>query len=115
MIVVVTGSRNWSDAGAIRAELMRLPVNTAVVHGDARGADKLAGSIARDLNLPVIPMPADWGKYGKNAGPIRNQSMIDRHPDLVLAFPLRDSIGTWDCVRKAEAKGIQTRVCAKYL
>lgn len=115
MTVVVTGSRNWTDAGAIRVELMRLPINTTVIHGGARGADLLAMSIAQDIGLPVITFPANWKEFGKRAGPIRNQDMIEQHPDLVLAFPLKDSIGTWDCVRKAEKAGIQTRVCAKYL
>ena len=32
--------------------------------------------------------PVDWEKYGKAAGPIRNQQMIDKgKPDLVVAFP----------------------------
>lgn len=115
MIVMVTGSRNWSDAGEIRVELMRLPQGTTVIHGGARGADNLAGFIARDIGLSVITFPANWKEFGKRAGPIRNQDMIERHPDLVLAFPLRDSVGTWDCVRRAEKDRIQVRICAKYL
>jgi hypothetical protein len=31
--------------------------------------------------------PADWDGYGRRAGPIRNQKMLDtERPDLVLAF-----------------------------
>lgn len=37
---------------------------------------------------PFTEFPADWDKYGKSAGYIRNQQMLDEGcPDYVVAFP----------------------------
>ncbi len=55
-------------------------------------------------NLKAIP--ADWDKFGKGAGPIRNQQMIDEgKPDLVVAFP--GGTGTADMVKRAKKHGIE--------
>lgn len=60
------------------------------------------------LGFEVAACPADWKKHGKAAGPIRNQSMLTEHkPDLVIAFPLGESKGTRDMIRKAKAAGIE--------
>ncbi len=45
-------------------------------------------------------------KYGKSAGSIRNQQMIDEgKPDLVVAFP--GGFGTKDMVRRAKKHNIE--------
>ena len=110
MRVVVTGSRDWTDVGVIRAALAELPSQSIIIHGGARGADTLAGSVALSLDFRVIRVAARWGVYGKAAGSIRNQEMIDMKPGLVLAFPMKGSIGTWDCVNKAKKAGIRVKV-----
>lgn len=33
--------------------------------------------------------------------------MVDLGADICLAFPTKSSIGTWDCVRRANAAGIR--------
>ena len=58
-----------------------------VVHGDARGVDRMAGALARSLGLDVEAFPADWRGLGRIAGPVRNGRMLrEAKPDLVLAF-----------------------------
>jgi hypothetical protein len=37
--------------------------------------------------VPVEEYKADWDTYGKSAGPIRNQKMLDTGIDYVIAFP----------------------------
>lgn len=112
--VLVCGDRDWNDWETITAELQRLPRDTVIIHGGARGADKMAAYVAAtDLCLSVIPFPADWKKHGKAAGPIRNQEMLDSgRPTRVLAFhpDLRNSKGTADMIRRARAAGIPVRV-----
>lgn len=75
-----------------------------------RGADKLGEEIAELLGWTIERYPADWNSYGKAAGMIRNQQMVDTGADICLAFPTSSSIGTWDCVRKTEKAGILTKV-----
>jgi hypothetical protein len=84
--VLVTGSREWADPEPIRRALALLPPDAVVIHGMARGADRLAHHIAAELGLAVWPRPAMWER-GKAAGLIRNREMLENdRPDLVLAF-----------------------------
>lgn len=56
-------------------------------HGDADGADKIAGAIAKSWGWLVVTYPADWKQYGDAAGAIRNREMFgDLQPDRGLAF-----------------------------
>ena len=58
-----------------------------LVHGTARGADSFAASWAEWKKLPIKAYPADWKRYNRAAGSIRNQQMLDKEsPDLVIAF-----------------------------
>ena len=58
---------------------------TEVVCGMARGADTLGRIWAETMELPVAKFPADWEKYGKAAGPIRNKQMAD-YADAAIVF-----------------------------
>lgn len=73
-----------------------------VVHGDARGADKLSDTLASNLGYNVERHPADWNLHGKRAGMIRNEQMVDLGADVVLAFPVGESRGTRHCMTAAQ-------------
>lgn len=106
--VLVCGDRNWTNRDSIAKRLRQLPRHTEVIHGGARGADMIAGDEAFKLGLTVHVFPADWDKYGRAAGPIRNQIMIDQKPNLVIAFHsnIKNSRGTADTIRRAKAADI---------
>jgi hypothetical protein len=114
MRVLVTGSRRWSDKEAIRRVLQRLPAASTIINGGAKGADSLAADIGRDLGFDVIAFPAEWHRFGKAAGVIRNTRMLEEGlPDLVLAFTptcLESSPGTLDMVTKARKAGVRVIV-----
>jgi hypothetical protein len=59
---------------------------TTIIHGDARGADRIGRDWGNHHKLNVVPFPADWDTHGKSAGPIRNQLMLDQKPDFVITF-----------------------------
>jgi hypothetical protein len=108
MRVLVTGSRKHTDASmtmALIEELHRLDAPTGkaltIIHGDAKGADKVATVVAARWGANCYVFPAEWGVYGKHAGRMRNAEMLSLRPDVVLAFPLAGSVGTWDCVTQA--------------
>jgi hypothetical protein len=90
------------------------PLDT-VVHGDCRGADRLADEAAKTLCLRVERYPADWNKYGRSAGPIRNHEMLDTGIDLVLAFhdDLSQSEGTNHMVTIATKAGVLVKTFDK--
>jgi SLOG family YspA-like protein len=109
MKVLVTGSRDWSAQWVIR-ERLKEAQPTTVVEGGQTGADRIAREIATADGVDVVTYWANWKRHGKAAGPIRNQKMLLRErPDLVLAFPLPSSRGTWDMVKQAKAAGIQVK------
>jgi hypothetical protein len=102
-VVLVCGSRGWTDETAIHRELEKLAPGSRVIHGGARGADSIAGELARERGLEVVVYPADWHAHGKGAGPIRNQQMLDEgRPDFVWAFTL-GTPGTADMLRRSYA------------
>ena len=79
--------------------------------GCPTGIDALTRRFADEYDVALESYPADWAKYGRAAGPKRNQLMADAGADLCLAFPsLGRSAGTWDMVRRAVAAGIETRI-----
>jgi YspA, cpYpsA-related SLOG family len=99
MRVLVCGDRNWTDGDVIETVLDGLLDQVIgmeklfVVEGCAKGADSFAcqwydGKEGRPFYDNVIHehFPAQWGKYGKAAGPKRNKQMIDSGIDLVVAF-----------------------------
>ena len=119
MLILICGDRNWTDRAAIVREIQKVVVQQSpdapcptIMHGAARGADTLAGQVAKSLGLLIRVYPADWNLYGRAAGPIRNQQMLDQNPDIVLAFhpDINKSKGTADMVRRARKKGIPVQV-----
>ena len=112
LLVLVTGAREWADVEPIRRELLLLPSDSILLHGNARGADRLAGAIAAELGLDVRPRPANWEQFGKAAGIIRNREMLAEGPDVVLAFHpnLEQAKGTKHMVRIARNAGVPVRV-----
>lgn len=111
MKLLVCGSRTWSDRRVIARDLMEFPEDTIVMHGNAPGADRIAAQIAVAIGLQVVSFAADWIKYGKAAGPIRNRWMLDQHPDRVLAYWNGTSPGTKDMIQEARKRGIRVEVC----
>lgn len=116
MLIVVTGSRDWKDGQLIERVLRHYNDSApaleeiTLVHGGARGADFFAKVAATRLGWNVIECQADWDTHGKSAGSIRNNQMLDRQPDLVLAFWDGQSRGTEHCMNEARERGIHTRV-----
>ena len=107
MRILVCGGRNFNDHDLFgRTVDPYTPVVRLIIHGGATGADEMAHNWADWYDIPEQYHVANWSEYGKAAGPIRNQAMIDEgKPDLVLAFP--GGRGTADMVRRARAAGIK--------
>lgn len=111
--ILVTGSRDWDDELMIRSALKQyidpLPPyadEPVVMHGDCRGADKIAAAQALDLGFWVEAYPADWDKHGKRAGILRNLEMLELNPDVVLAFRRNGSRGTTHMIEAAKKRSI---------
>lgn len=102
------GDRKWVGLAQLTARMETLPMDTVVIHGDASGADRMAGNIAVYMGLKVEVYPAGWKQYGRAAGPIRNCAMLASGLDLVIAChsDLESSKGTKDMVNRALQDGV---------
>lgn len=109
MKIAVIGSRTFNDYKLLAASLHLLgitdsAISNEIISGGARGADRLAENFAENLGIKCTVIKPDWGRYGKAAGIIRNQSIIDA-ADMVVAFWDGHSKGTKNSIdRAAEAK-----------
>lgn len=126
--ILVTGDRYWTEYSVIYEALAEAwddftkrphmigtsSRNVTVVHGAAKGADTHAGFAAHKLGFGVRTYPANWSRYKKGAGPIRNSLMLKENKiDIVLAFHdnLKSfSSGTLDMCVKAVEAGIPVRL-----
>jgi YspA, cpYpsA-related SLOG family len=113
MKVLVTGDRNWVDRDTIEKALSWCATigYDTVIEGEARGADRISREIAESIGMKVESYPANWDKYHRSAGSIRNQQMLtEGKPDLVIWFHhnLMQSKGTLDMVVRADKAKIIT-------
>ena len=112
MRVLVCGGRDYTNEDVVFwhiDNLLDMGRSLTIIEGGARGADALAARFAdrNHLQCGHEQYKANWTKYGKAAGGIRNQEMLDSGVDLVLAFP--GGRGTADMVRRAKAAGVEVR------
>lgn len=109
-VLMVTGSRSWVDADAIREAFhevaLRYGAPDILIEGGAKGADRICRLVAQSIGIHVATVEALWTKWGSRAGPKRNHAMLVLQPTLVLAFPLPSSIGTYHAMGIAERAGI---------
>ena len=88
MRLLVCGGRSYANRKRLYSVLDSLEKPSAVIHGNAPGADSLADAWAIERGITAIRCPAKWSQFGRAAGPLRNQFMLDFHkPDVVVAFP----------------------------
>jgi hypothetical protein len=110
--VIVTGDRRWhclEVAGVVVNRLLaRYGVGLVVVHGAAPGVDSAFAEACDDLGVVHESHPADWDRFGKAAGPIRNEQMVAAGAALCVAVhrDLTGSRGTRHCVGRCLAAGI---------
>ena len=111
--ILVTGSRDWDDAKTI-AETLKYEFiinnrnkNMILVTGACpTGADLLAEQAWHAQGFAIERHPADWQRYGKGAGFIRNQHMVDLGANVCYAFLRNGSKGTQHCIDRAQLAGI---------
>lgn len=67
------------------------------ISGCCRGADALGERYAEENGFKIQRFPAEWGKYGKSAGPRRNRQMVEAS-DYVICFWDGKSRGTMSLI-----------------
>lgn len=113
--VIIAGGRDFSDYELLKgrcnfflSEKMKSH-QIVIVSGHAKGADALGERYATERGLRCDAHPADWEKYGRSAGYIRNREMADA-ADALIAFWDGSSRGTAHMISYAKAKGLKVAV-----
>lgn len=113
MKVIIAGSRNFNDYTLVKNNcdvLLSIAKETIeIVSGGARGADSLGERYAHENNLELKVFPADWDKYGKGAGFIRNKQMAE-YGDALIAFWDGKSAGTKMMIDLAKKINLKVKV-----
>lgn len=109
MRVLVCGGRCFDDPKLLGSWLGGINKQHGIsllIDGGAPGADRMAREFARWAAIPTKTFAAEWGKFGRSAGPRRNAKMLaEGTPDLVVAF--HGGTGTADMIRQARQAGIR--------
>lgn len=117
--ILVTGTRHYLGIvvppeidAALKEAVGGEYGNAFVIHGDyPTGIDAYTTNWCSRHEVQYAKCPAFWGRLSKAAGPIRNKAMLQAFmPDIVLAFPAKDSIGTNGCVALAVGLGLKVKI-----
>ena len=113
--VIIAGCRDFDDYALLKQRCnyylqeKMVTHNVIIVSGHASGADALGERFAEEHGLQCEIHPADWGKYGRSAGPIRNAEMAEVS-DALIAFWDGQNPGTRSMIELARKKGLQVSV-----
>lgn len=115
--VLACGSRDYPRLDVVRLRILRFGPNAVLIVGGARGPDRVAEEIGRDVGMDVRVFRADWSRYGRSAGYRRNADMVrelmDGPPDdrrLVVAFYDGRSKGTAHTMTTARRNGLDVEI-----
>ncbi len=88
--MLVCGGREFYDADFLFDKLDSVHEITPIkliIEGGANGADSLAREWAKSREVEYDEYMAQWKKFGKAAGRMRNEQMlVEAFPDVVIAF-----------------------------
>lgn len=113
--VIIAGSRGFSNYKLLKEKCneylreKRKEYNIIIISGGARGADTLGEKYAQDEGFSLEVFPANWNKFGKSAGFIRNEQMAEI-ADALIVFWDGKSHGTKHMIEIMENKKLLVRV-----
>ena len=113
--IIIAGGRDFMDYNLLKEKTNKILQEKKVTHkiviisGCARGADTLGMRYASENIFDVDEYPADWDKYGKKAGYMRNVEMAE-NPDALIAFWDGKSKGTKHMIDIATERKLPIRV-----
>lgn len=112
--IIVAGGRDFYDHPLLSASLDKIiseypDCEIVIVSGRAQGADLEGEAYARRKEYKIRFFPADWKRYGKAAGHIRNEDMA-KNAEVLVAFWNGSSSGTKNMIDFAEKYSLKTYV-----
>ena len=112
MRVIIAGSRSFNDYELLKTScdtILKSIDELEIVSGTANGADKLGELYASNHGYQIKRFPAEWDKYGKSAGYIRNEEMA-KYADRLIAFWDGKSKGTMHMINLAKRYNLDINI-----
>lgn len=112
VVVGITGGRDFKDTFLLSIALGLVREHLGIsylLHGAARGADRMAGVWAHNRYVSVRSLPARWKADGNGAGPIRNEDMAQvlvKEKPACLCVAMPGGSGTFDMIQRCRSYGI---------
>ncbi|MBS9525908.1 DUF2493 domain-containing protein [Litoribacter alkaliphilus] len=116
MKVIIAGGRTFQDYPLLLAkcdEALKLHSEIEIVSGTAKGTDQLGERYAKEKGYTVRKFPADWKRFGKRAGYLRNEEMA-KYADALIAFWDGESKGTGHMIDLAKKHGLKIKIFRYY-
>ncbi len=116
--ILICGGRHFNEydvfSKTVNSVLNDLEIHQdqiELVSGGCEGTDKMAERYAEENSISISVFNADWKRYGRAAGPIRNRQMIDYIKDsdhsYVIAFTSDRTKGTRNTIELASKNSIE--------
>ena len=104
--VVIAGYRNFDNYYVLKeyvdACLTEFEQQEfTIISGHCKGVDLMGERYAKEKGYSLEIYPADWKKYGRAAGPIRNKQMAE-NTDILIAFTCDKATGTKNMISNAK-------------
>lgn len=109
MKTIIAGSRGCHDFKIVCKAIQESGFSdeiSEIVSGGALGVDKLGEKFAAKFDIPVKIFLANWKKYDKVAGMVRNKEMAD-YGDALIAIWDGESRGTFNMIQEAEKRNLK--------
>lgn len=121
--IIVAGTRDFNNYEMLNTELsdfidtilddVEAQADIEFISGTAKGADSLGEKFAKSRGYSLKFFPADWNKYGKAAGPIRNKQMAEYASEergVLFAFWDGKSRGSKNMIELAKTYGLEVHI-----
>lgn len=114
MQLIVCGGRDFNDYDFLKMTLDDYldaypDQDVLIISGGAKGADTLGARYADENGFDKVYFHVDWEKYGKSAGYVRSNQMVEEATHVV-AFWNGKSKGTQHLITQAIKKKLKVRV-----
>ena len=119
MNIMIVGSRAIDNYDFVKENVdqyikeKNIEDKITIISGGARGVDSLAESYAEEKGYDFKCFPANWGQFGRAAGPIRNRKMVNyikKHGGVCLVFWNGKSTGSKEDIELCKKNRVECKV-----
>ena len=118
--IIIAGGREFNNYELLKekcdyylSKAVKDGYKIAIVSGKAKGADSLGEKYAKEKGYAIDEFPANWDKYKKKAGYLRNEEMAKHAKETngaLIAFWDKKSKGTKHMIDLAKKYGLHIRI-----